>query len=200
MLTHSGARLLDLEFANPISALFFNHDPSKLIVACIDGIFFVAVCTHSIQPFSNTPLNSWYCPHAIALTDDDTVMVVGINTFLVCGFDTMSLERLWIYKAASSVGAVCMIGTRVLVTVKCNSTLIMDQKTGAHVALLPKAEGHIFGMGVIEGLCFILSYLSPFSDLHTSVYLALLQHLLHKQAKPLHLPLEMWDWIARYRV
>ena len=38
------------------------------------------------------------------------------------------------------------------------------------------------------------------SDLHTSVYLAMMQHLLSKRAEPLHLPLEMWDWIAKYRV
>jgi hypothetical protein len=38
------------------------------------------------------------------------------------------------------------------------------------------------------------------TDLHTSVYLAMLQHFLYKQAKPLRLPLEMWDWIANYRV
>jgi hypothetical protein len=32
------------------------------------------------------------------------------------------------------------------------------------------------------------------------VYLAMLQQLLFKQGKALHLPLEMWDWIAKYRV
>jgi hypothetical protein len=32
------------------------------------------------------------------------------------------------------------------------------------------------------------------------MYLAMLQHLLNKLASPLHLPLEMWDWIAKYRV
>jgi hypothetical protein len=32
------------------------------------------------------------------------------------------------------------------------------------------------------------------------VYLAVLQHLLYKQFEPLRMPLEMWDWIAKYRV
>jgi hypothetical protein len=32
------------------------------------------------------------------------------------------------------------------------------------------------------------------------VYLAMLQHLLCQQAKPLRLPLEMWDCIAKYCV
>jgi hypothetical protein len=32
------------------------------------------------------------------------------------------------------------------------------------------------------------------------MYLAMLQHALYKQAKALSLPLEMWDWIAKYRV
>jgi hypothetical protein len=32
------------------------------------------------------------------------------------------------------------------------------------------------------------------------VYLGMLQHLLTQQAKSMHLPLEMWDWIAKYQV
>jgi hypothetical protein len=55
-------------------------------------------------------------------------------------------------------------------------------------------------VGVIEGPFFVLSFLSHPSDLHTSVYLAMLQHLLYKHAQHLRLPLEMWDWIAKYRV
>jgi hypothetical protein len=62
-------------------------------------------------------------------------------------------------------------------------------------------DGYIFGLGVDEGLIIISSSLSLIhSDLNTSIYLAMLQHLLYKPAKVLHLPLEMWDWIAKYRV
>ncbi len=46
-------------------------------------------------------------------------------------------------------------------------------------------------------LSFLESYLS---DHHASVFLTMLQHLLYKQSESLHLPLEMWDWIVKYRV
>ncbi len=40
---------------------------------------------------------------------------------------------------------------------------------------------------------------SDHSDHQTSVYLAVLQHLLYKEAKALRLPLEMRDCIEKYR-
>ncbi len=47
-----------------------------------------------------------------------------------------------------------MFGAHVLVTVYETPTMVLEYKTGAHIATLQKSEGHIFGLGVIEGLCF----------------------------------------------
>jgi hypothetical protein len=81
-----------------------------------------------------------------------------------------------------------------------NPTLLLDCNTGAHVAELLKFKGWILGLGVIKGAVHSFLNYQILSDLHISVYLAILQHLLGKQVKPMHLPLEMWDWIAKYRV
>jgi hypothetical protein len=86
------------------------------------------------------------------------------------------------------------------VTMFNHPTLVLEIKTGACIASLKKADGFIYGLGMIEGLCFILESGFILQDLHTSVYLTMLQHLLYKQVKSLHLPLEMWDWIAKYRM
>ncbi len=43
-----------------------------------------------------------------------------------------------------------------LVTVFNSPTLVLDCKTGAHIAELQKAEGWIFGLDVIEVLCLFL--------------------------------------------
>ncbi len=45
-----------------------------------------------------------------------------------------------------------MLGAHVLVTAYAKSTLILDHNTGVQIAALPKADGYIFGLGVIEGL------------------------------------------------
>ncbi len=201
MLT--GTFLQFYAFKSPTTALFFNHSPNKLIVACDDNIFIVDVSTQFRQPFSNTPQGMNYCPHSLALSNDDAVLVAGnaFSPYCLCGYDAASLARLWIHNTAFYVGAVCMMGAYVLATVCKSPTLVLDSYTGSLIAALQKADGHILGLGVIEGLCCILLFFPLiFSDLHTSVYLAMLQHLLYKQAKPLHLPLEMWDWIAKYCV
>ncbi len=185
----------------PQAAIFFSHDPNKLIVACWDEIFVLDASTQSTLPFSNAPQGVYYNLHALALSDDDTLLVAGCHTrpFSVSGYDTVSRTRLWIHNAVDDVGAVCMLGAYVIVTVWGNSTLVLDHKTGAQIASLQKTEGSTYGLGVVEGsLSFFLGLTS--SDPHTSVYLAMLQHLLYKQATCLHLPLEMWDWIAKYRV
>ncbi len=72
-----GTLLHVMGFADPHIAFFFNHSPSKLIVACEDDIFIVDVSSQSQQPFSGTPQNAWYRPHALALSENDTVMVAG---------------------------------------------------------------------------------------------------------------------------
>ncbi len=201
ILIHSGTLLQDMVFKKPYAAFFFNHSPTKLIVACHGDIFIADVSTLSTQPFSSIPQSSYYSPHALALSKDDAVLMAGcVITKSVCGYDTASRARLWIHNTANSVRAVCMLGARLLVTVSFNPTLVLDIKSGSHIASLQKADGDIFGLGVIDSLFFILSFLPHPSDLHTSVYIAMLQHLLYKQAKPLRLPLEMWDWIAKYRV
>jgi hypothetical protein len=201
VLMHTGALLQDLAFLFPAAALFFNSDSIKLIVACSEGISIVDASTQSTQAFSDTPHGVGYWPHALALSDDDALLVAG-NHFdpqSVSSYDMASRTRLWIHETSSQVGAACIIGVNVLATVAYNPTLVLDRISGTLIAELQKADGFVFGLAVIEGLLFILSPLI-LSDLHTSVYLAMLQHLLYRQAKPLHLPLEMWDWISKYRV
>jgi hypothetical protein len=77
------------------------------------------------------------------------------NTY---GYDTASLTLLWIHNTVDSVGAVCMLGACVLVPVYHSSALMLNLKTGAEIAALQRAEGYIYGLGVIEGL-----FLVPFS-------------------------------------
>ncbi len=153
-LTYTGTLLHDMAYISPTTVLFFNHNPNKLIVACSDGIFIVHMSIHSTQPFSSAPQRAYYHPHALTLSDDDTVLVAGNghSAYSVCGYDTASRTRLWIHSTAPAVGAVCMLVRHVLVTEACNSTLVLDRNTGAHVSLLQKSQGSIFGLGVIESL------------------------------------------------
>ena len=200
---HAGTLLQVMPFKNPLTAVFFQRNPNTLIVACRDGILLVDVITQSVQPFSDTPQGVGYFPNAVSLAVDGSVVVVGNNNapFSVCGYDPASRKRLWILNTASYVGAVCVHDAQVLVSVSYNPTLVLDLNTGTQIAALLKADGAIYGLGVIEGVCFIVLFelVDSLSD-HTSVYLSMLQHLLFKQVQPLHLPLEMWDWIAKYRV
>ncbi len=168
---HEGTLLQDMPFMGPRAALFFNHNPIKLIVACIDDIFIVDVSTQSAKPFSSTPQGALYYPHALALSDDDAVLVAGSSNspFSVCGYDTASRTRLWIYNTASHVGVICMLGTHVLLTVYGNPTLVLDSNSGAHIAALQKADGYILGLGVIEGLFQLLSCAHPFRPSHFRV-------------------------------
>ncbi len=148
-----------MDFVFPYFSLFFNHNPNKLIVACGDNIFIADVSTRSTQSFHSSPQGAYFYPHAIALSDDDSVLVVGNSNrpFNACRYDTASLTRLWGHNTASHVGAVYILGAYVLVTVYRNPTLVLDLSTGEQIGELPKAEGFICGVGVIEGLCFILS-------------------------------------------
>jgi hypothetical protein len=75
----------------------------------------------------------------------------------MCGYDTASRTRLWIHTSVHHLGAVCMLGAHVLVTVVSNPTFVLDCKTGALISSLPKADGWICGVGMIESSCFILS-------------------------------------------
>ncbi len=158
VMMHTGTLLHDKEFANPCAALFFNHSPNKLILACSDGVFIFDVSTQSTLPFSSTPHGAWYNPHALALSDD-AVLVAGnwYYPYSVCGYDTVSRARLWIHDTIDSVSSVCLFGASVLASVYYSLTLVLDFKTGAHIAELLKTDGHIFGLGVVEGLCFFLS-------------------------------------------
>ncbi len=152
----TGMLLQDTPITRPNAAIFFNRDSNKLIVACKDGIFVVEVSTHSKLPFSGTPKAAYYWPHALALSNDDSVLVAS-DSNIVYGYDTASRTRLWLHIAASSVCAVCKLGANVLVTVFENPTLVLDFNTGAHIAALKKSDGPIYGLGVVEGLCFIPS-------------------------------------------
>jgi hypothetical protein len=154
VLIHQGTLLLDMAFEDPTAAIFFSRSPNKFIVACSDDIFIVDASTQSTRPFSSTPQGAFYRQNALALSDDDAVLVAGNarSPCSVCGYDTVSLERLWIYDTADSVGAVCILSAHVLVTVDHKTTLLLNYKTGDFIADFQKAEGRIFGMGVIEGL------------------------------------------------
>ncbi len=171
VLRHSGTLLQDIAFKKPQLTLFFHSSPTKLIVACEDDIFIVDMNTQSRQPFSGTPKGSYYFPHALALSDDDAVLVAGnsYTPYNVCGYDTSSRTRLWIHDTASQVGAVGMHGAQVLVTVAYSPTLLLDLMTGAQIAALQKADGSIDGLGVIEGSCFILRSCHPHRPPHLRV-------------------------------
>ncbi len=198
---HTGTLLHDMAFSLPYVAIFFNHNPNTMIVACEDGVYLVDVITQTTLPFRDTPQGAIYQPHSVSLSDNDGVVVVGNywSPYSVCGYNTASRTRMWNFKTADSVGAVCTHHAQVLVSVCGNPTLVLDLNNGTKIAEMNKAEGYIFGLGVIEGVCFIF-FGSHILTGHTSVYLAFLQHLLYKQAKPLRLPLEMWDWIAKYHL
>jgi hypothetical protein len=158
VLMHSGTPMLDMVFTDPSSALFFNHDPNKLIVACSDHIYLLDVSTQSTQSLGSTPLGSWNWPHSIALCDDDAVLVAGNGSkpHSICGYDMKSLTRMWIHTPVSHVGSVCMLGAHVLVSVLYNPTLMLDCKTGAQIVSLKNAEWDIRVLGVVEGLCFFV--------------------------------------------
>jgi hypothetical protein len=148
-----------MPFKAPNTVLFFRLSPTKLIVACRDDIFVLDGGKPSMQSFSNASHGAFYRPHALALSDDDAVLVAGNacipNT--VCGYDTASLTRLWKHTTVDGVGAVYMLDAHALVTVFCNPTLVLDLKTGEQIATLQKADGFIYGLGAIESLCFIPS-------------------------------------------
>ncbi len=155
---YTGTLLHDMVFRSPFSALFFNQNPNKLVVASEDNIFIVDVSTQSTEPFSGTFQGACYQPHTLALSDDDAVLVAGhcgIRPHGVCGYDSSTLTRLWIHNTVTRVGAACMLGTHALVTLAYSHPLLLDQKTGAHIVSLSKTDGDIFGLGVIEGLLFI---------------------------------------------
>jgi hypothetical protein len=161
-LMHTGTMMQSMAFTCPSAALFFHHSPNKLIVACRDNIFTVDVSAHSTQPFSATPQDAYYYSHALAFIDDDSVLVAGNSnsTYSVCGYDTASGMQLWIYETVNEVGAVCMLGAHVLVTVACSPTLVLDPNTGSIIAELQKADGDIFGVGFVEGSRVIHSFLT----------------------------------------
>ncbi len=160
-----------MAFESPQAALFFNHNPSKFIAACA-RIFIADMSTQSTQQIIDTPQVAYYQPHALALSNDDTMLVACTWSFpySVCGYDTASRTRLWIYNTANGVAAVCMLGARVLVTVARSPTWVLDLTTGAQIATLQRAEGPILGLGVIEGLCFnLFGISSPLRPPHLRV-------------------------------
>ena len=159
-MMHTGTLLHDMPFKNPSVVVFFHHDPNTLIVACRDGIFLVDVITQSVQPFSDTPKGALYWPHAASVGDSDNVVVIGNphTPYSVCAYDMASRKRLWIFNAADSVGAVCVHHAQVLVSVFGNPTLVLDLNTGTQIAESQKADGYIFGLGVIEGVCIFVSF------------------------------------------
>ncbi len=156
---HTGTLLHDMAFAITYVALFFHHNPNTMIVACWNGVYLVDVITQTTLPFSDTPQGAWYYPHSVSLSDNDGVVVVGNNKapYSVCGYGTASRARMWIINAAAGVCAVCTHHAQVLVSVYKNPTLVLDLNNGTKIAEMNKAEGAIFGLGVIEGVCFSFS-------------------------------------------
>jgi WD40 repeat protein len=168
-LMHTGTLLHIMVFTTPHVALFFNQSPNNLVVACRDGVFICYLSTQSILPFSDTPPESTYEPHALAFSVDDTVLVAGCENDKIsnaCGYDTATRTRLWIYNTIESVGAVCMLGAHVLVTVFNEPTLVLVLMTGIKKAEMQAHGGH-FGLGMIEGLlCFFLTFSHPLRPQH----------------------------------
>ncbi len=155
VLMHTGILMHVFPFKDPCTALFFNCSPNKLIVACRDDIFIVDASTHSTQAFSGTPQGPWYFPQAIALYDEDAVLLAGSSFNGVCKYNTASLTRMWIHDTERQVVSVCLLGAHVLVAV-FDEILVINYHTGAKIASL-KAEGYVYGLGVIESLWFIAS-------------------------------------------
>ncbi len=161
-LMPTGTLQQEMHFNDPCAVHFFNCSTNKLIVACSEVIFVVDVSTKSKLPFSiTTHIAHYRRPRALTLSGDDAVLVVGNNSGydcnVVCGYDTASRTRLWIRSTVPKVGAVCMLGKNVLATLHGRSTLVLDYINGTHIVSLPKAEGYVLGLGVIEGLCFLYS-------------------------------------------
>jgi hypothetical protein len=156
---HTGTLLHDIPFKNPDLARFFNHISTTMILACIDGVYLVDGITQTTLPFSNTPRGAGYYPHSVSVSDNDDVVVVSNygTPYSVCGYDTASRARKWIYYTAHRVGAVCTHHAQVLVSVFGNPTLVLDLNTGTQIAEMNEADGWIFGLGVIEGVCFFFS-------------------------------------------
>ena len=161
--------LQTMKFETPTAALFFNHSPTKLIVACLKNIFIVDVNTKHRRPLDGTPPYVLYQPHALALIADDSVLVAGkgnyryhgrgkrgLESYTVRGFDMVSGTLSWTHNPLNCVGAVCMLGSYVLVAVHCKPTLVLDCYTGTEVSVLHKTGDCISGMGAIEGLCFVI--------------------------------------------
>ncbi len=91
------------------------------------------------NPFSHSIALRGVHVTALALSDDDAVLVAGNGglPFIVSGYGTTSRTRLWIRDTQCTVGAVCMLGAHVLVTlctvsVQSSPMLVLDLNTGAH--------------------------------------------------------------------
>jgi WD40 repeat protein len=149
-LIHTGTLMQEMPFEKGRCAIFFNHSSNKLIVACKEDIFLVDVRTKSVLSFGNTPPEASYEPYALALSGDDAVLAVGA-AHSVRGLATLSHTQLWIHNTAGRVGAVCMLGAHVLVTLYYSSTLLLDINTGIEVSVSQKPDKNIFALGVIEG-------------------------------------------------
>jgi hypothetical protein len=149
-------------------------------VACTDDIFFVDANTQFMQPLGNTPPKVFYGQHALVLSADDAVLCAGcfsLGHSYVCGYDTASRTRLWIYDpkdysifmfADLSICSVCMLDQHVLATYLGKPTLVLALYTGIRVpASQLQADGYIVGLGMIEGLlCFFLTFSHPLRPQH----------------------------------
>ncbi len=180
VLMHTGTLLQDMPFTLPYAACFFNHNPNTLIVACYDGIYLVEVIAQSVQPFSDTPQDVYYQPHAVSVSDQDDVVVVGTNWNTpnsVCGYDVASRTRKWIHNTAHQVGAVCtqQAQAQVLVSVAYYPTLLLDLNTGTQIAEMHN-EGVILGLSVIEGVCVCVFHTITNSLSHRPTHLRVPRH------------------------
>jgi hypothetical protein len=136
------------------------------------------------MPSDVTPASPSFDPRlTLTLTTNDTLLVVGCEfSQSAHGYDTASLDRLWTYKTGFAVGAICILGAaQVLVAAgrEVKATLVLDLKTGAHVASLQEGNGWISGLGVIGGLSI------PHSSHSHSLRPPHLRVSLHAAASPL---------------
>ncbi len=106
----------------------------------------------SRKTIEKAPEFATYHPYALALNVSDSVLVAGNNSkpYLVCGYDTASLLRLWIVEVPSLVSAVALHGDRAFVMVPKSSTLVLDITSGGTIGELPSAFGDAHLLSIME--------------------------------------------------
>jgi hypothetical protein len=156
--------------------------------------------THASTPFESPERKEYYSTHAIALSGREHLLFLASESSkTVTAYDTSTLRRRWSNGTSEETFALRTFDCQILVSIRNSPMLVLEQESGTTIRRLKHSDGWIYGIGVLDGLsdrlAFVLDCL-----VRISVYLAMLQHFLLRQANPLHLPLEMWDCIEKYRL